>query len=82
MRPVLLVASLLLASTVVLVASPSAQAVGTCTSLTNPTVAPDGPHCPALLCIGTSWSYGQYYVRCQTEIPPGPICECMPIPLA
>jgi hypothetical protein len=79
MRAILLVASLLLASTVVLVAAPSAEAVGTCTSLNNASVPPDGPHCPALLCIGTAWSYGEYYYRCQTEIPPDPICACMPI---
>ena len=53
---------------------PTADAVGTCTSLTNDGVGPD---CPALFCLGTSWSYPDRYYRCGTQIPP-PCCPLLP----
>ncbi len=80
MRTVLLALSLLAATGVALVAAPEAQAVGTCTSLENGSAPADGPHCPALFCLGTSWSYGYYYYNCQYQVPPPPPpCACVPL---
>ncbi|MEA3199748.1 MAG: hypothetical protein QOE90_1176 [Thermoplasmata archaeon] len=76
MRIVILAAMLLLATTVFVTAAPSADAFGTCTVLSG-TVQP-GPHCPGLACIGTSWSYGDYYYDCQYEIP-YPCQYCVPL---
>lgn len=76
---VLPVTLMLLAATTLASLAPTAQAVGTCTFL--------DPKCPAIACIGTSWSYGDRYYTCQTKIG-GPIpvpcrdypcCRCMPI---
>jgi len=54
--------------TMTLTIMPSADAVGTCTILDN--ANPSTPNCPALACIGTSWSYPDRYYRCQTAIDP------------
>ena len=57
---------------------PSAEAVGTCTALTNAVTSPD---CPYLFCYGTSWSYGDPYYRCQRYVPfPCQYCVIMELP--
>lgn len=62
----------LLLSTATLALLPNAEAVGTCTSLTNDGVGPD---CPALFCLGTSWSWPDRYYRCDVQVPP----HCCPV---
>lgn len=64
----------LLLSTAALTLLPNAEAVGTCTSLTNDGMGPD---CPALFCLGTSWSSPDHYYRCDVQVPP-PCCPVLP----
>lgn len=57
---------------------PDADAVGTCTYLTNAVSSPD---CPHLFCYGTSWSYGDAYYTCHRWIdPPCSYCVIMGLP--
>lgn len=41
--------------------APTTWAVGLCTTL--------DPRCPAVACVGTSWSYPDPYYTCQYEVP-------------
>ena len=76
MRTILIAAIVLVASAgFLVVATPEASAFGTCTVLSGNVQS--GPHCPGIACIGTSWSYGDYYYTCQYEIP-YPCQYCMP----
>jgi hypothetical protein len=77
MRAMLLVLSILATGSFLVVAAPAADAFGTCTIASG--WVNGGPHCPAVACIGTSWSYGDYYYTCQTEIIPIPPCACRPL---
>lgn len=75
MKATLAVTLTLLAASTLATLAPTGQAVGTCTFT--------DPRCPALVCIGTSSSYGQYYYECDRKIGKRPYdpcfcCTCMP----
>ena len=62
MRTIAYLIALGLAVTMLPMLTPSANAVGTCTELTNSVNS--GPDCPYLFCYGTYWSYPNPYVGC------------------
>lgn len=72
MKAVNLALALLLVGTSVVLVAPAADAFGKCTFLDR------DPYCPGIACIGTSWSYGDRYYRCQYMVP-WPCQYCMPM---
>lgn len=77
MRTLRLLVGLSLVGTV-LAFVPDADAVGTCTYLTNAVSSPD---CPHLFCYGTSWSDGDAYYTCHRWVdPPCSYCVIMGLP--